>query len=478
MAFSGLEIAKRALLAQRFGLDVTSNNIANANTAGYSRRSATYSEATPFNSQGNFVGTGVMVDKLRTYREEFFDREIRDSQSRKSALETDDKIYNQIAGIIGEPSDFGITETVVDFFNAFSELSVKPDSIGLRQNLITKTQIMTDRFNTVSQKLSSTREEVLSDIYSSVDKVNELSSQIAELNSAFASGKRLTLEEAQTAADQRELKLEELSQLTATKVTQNDNGSVNVFLNGINIVTGAFASEIKLVDEVNGEERNLRLLKIDGNGNTLNAIKPESGELERLIYHYNNTLDPNENSEFSPSSMLNSFAEATIEKVNSLTRSGYGLDDPDNGGAGSQRTFFDESEGNTNAINFQINKELIDDPRSIPLSSAATESGNGNIATSIAFLQNDTDYIDLVSPVEYFSGLVGELSAKANQSRNALATSKIVTEQLNNQREAIIGVNLDEEAVNLIKFQQAFEASSRMVTATNEILSTIINLGR
>jgi len=74
--------------------------------------------------------------------------------------------------------------------------------------------------------------------------------------------------------------------------------------------------------------------------------------------------------------------------------------------------------------------------------------------------------------------MVGELSIKASQARNGLSTSKIINEQLDSQREAIIGVNLDEEAVNLIKFQQAFEASSRVITTTNELLSTIINLGR
>ncbi|MFN3306896.1 MAG: flagellar basal body protein, partial [Candidatus Kapaibacteriota bacterium] len=74
-----LEIAKRAMIAQRLGLDVTSTNVANANTPGYSRRVTTFTEGEPLPSRNGFIGNGVLVSKLRTFREEFFDRQIRRS---------------------------------------------------------------------------------------------------------------------------------------------------------------------------------------------------------------------------------------------------------------------------------------------------------------------------------------------------------------------------------------------------------------
>jgi flagellar hook-associated protein 1 FlgK len=144
----------------------------------------------------------------------------------------------------------------------------------------------------------------------------------------------------------------------------------------------------------------------------------------------------------------------------------------------AERNFFEEVEGGANAFTMRINQEIVDSPRDMPLSDAAGQSGNSNIARQIGSLQDDVEFLESVTPIEYFSGMVGELSVKASQARNGLSTSKIINEQLDNQRESIIGVNLDEEAVNLIKFQQAFEASSRVVTTTNELLSTIINLGR
>ncbi|HOQ49968.1 MAG TPA: flagellar basal body protein, partial [Candidatus Kapabacteria bacterium] len=90
-SFSALEIGKRALLAQRFGIEVTSNNIANVNTAGYSRRSAVLGESSPLFRNGQFIGTGAVAQKLRTFREEFFDRELRSTVARHSTFENDEK---------------------------------------------------------------------------------------------------------------------------------------------------------------------------------------------------------------------------------------------------------------------------------------------------------------------------------------------------------------------------------------------------
>lgn len=487
MPIASLEIAKRALQAQRFGLDVTSNNIANANTAGYSRRSAVYSEGNPYYAQGNFNGTGVVVDKLRTFREEFFDREIREGITRKAAYEVDDKIFNQIASIMGEPSEYGITETVTDFFTAFRDLSVKPESVGLRENLISKTKIMTDRMHNIAAGMQATRQEVHQDIYSTVDQINQLSSEIADINNSFASAKSLTGEEAQTAMDQRELKLEQLAELTGIKVTNNETGSINVFMNGINIVTSHVASQLKVVEDTGDEgERSLKITKTDRKGNFLNNVNPEGGKLESMLFHYNTTLDDKSGDGYSPAGMLHSFARQTVETVNEISKRGFGLDDIEETpipGAPSlsvdySKPFFEEIEGGADAFTININPGLVESPRDIPLSDKIGESGNSNIAQEIGRLQDDVNYLDSVTPTEYFSGMVGELSVKASQARNGLSTSKLITEQLDSQRESIIGVNLDEEAVNLIKFQQAFEASSRVITTTNEILSTIINLGR
>jgi len=304
MPIASLEIAKRALQAQRYGLDVTANNIANANTAGYSRRSVVYSEGNPYYAQGNFNGTGVVVDKLRSYREEFFDREIREGITRNAAYELDDKLLNQIASIMGEPSEYGVTEVVTDFFRAFSDLSVKPESIGLRENLISKTKIMTDRFHNIAAGLQDTRQEVHADVFATVDSINTLSAEIADLNIAFASGKKLTAEDAQTVIDQRELKLEQLAELTGIKVTQNDTGSINVFMNGINIVTSHVPSQLTVVEETIDNERKLKITKVDNKGKFLNNITPEGGKLDSLLFHYNTTLDEKGGEGYSPAGML------------------------------------------------------------------------------------------------------------------------------------------------------------------------------
>ena len=92
MSNLSLEIGKRALLANKLGLDVTSNNIANVNTEGYTRRDVTFSETDPLYNRNNYLGTGLEIDKFRSFREEFFDRELRNTASRKEGYALD---YNQ-----------------------------------------------------------------------------------------------------------------------------------------------------------------------------------------------------------------------------------------------------------------------------------------------------------------------------------------------------------------------------------------------
>lgn len=102
-SFTSLEVGKRALAAQRLGLDVTGNNIANVNTPNFSRRVANLSETDPKLTTTGFIGTGVLVDTLRTFREEFFDKEIRKNIARKAAYENEEKAISKIEAILGEP---------------------------------------------------------------------------------------------------------------------------------------------------------------------------------------------------------------------------------------------------------------------------------------------------------------------------------------------------------------------------------------
>jgi flagellar hook-associated protein 1 FlgK len=463
--FSSLEIGKRGLKAQRLGLDVTSNNIANVNTPGYARRQVVMVETPPQRIMAGFLGSGVLVENIRSFREEFFDREIRKNMYQQSGFDIDESIFQRVESILSEPSEIGLNEIVTNFFNAFEEIALNPENVANRQYLLDSAKTMVDRFHSISEQLSDLRSEIKSKFSNNIEKANQLIAEIAELNQKVYSTYSLEGGDAQSYIDQRELKLEELSQIAGITVSQSDYGSVNVYINGINIINQDTYYTLGLNEQISPLTGNTIQLEItDSQGNTRFAFPP-GGELAALSKHYNTTL--NEMSAgFSIVRSLNDYADAIVTNVNLEMNSGYGLDDTTPPPLG--RDFFDPA--GLTAATIGISPDVAN-PRDIPLSSAPGEPGNSRIAQNIAdltFTQNFiNDYVDLV-------GKIGQMGKDAVNGRSA---TKLVSDQLTNQRESVIGVNLDEEAVNLIKFQKAFEASSRVVNLVNEILGTIINLG-
>ncbi len=473
-----LEIAKRALIAQRLGLDATSGNIANVNTPGYSRRSPTLREGEPLPSRNGFVGNGVLVSKLRTFREEFFDRQIRRSTSHLNTLETDDTIIQRLSVIFGEPGENTLNSIVNDFLNSFEDLSYKPTDVSLRQRTVNLAQTLVSRFKEIATQLQETRKQVLADINDSVTQANKLIKEIADLNFKIASTKSKLEGDNQTLYDQREAKIEELSKLVEVNVTQGDYGTVNVFINGINVVTGSNYNQLKIKETIDPttQERTLSVLKIDKTGKELATINLQNGKLFSLIEHYNTTLDDKDSSgKFSVATTLEKYFSTLVNKVNSIAETGYGLDDLTPPPPG--RSIFTYS-GTLSIATTNVNSEIISEPRKLPISGYPGETGDSTIARQISALSNDSSFLDGQTPDEYLTNLIGQIGNLGDQISSLYSIAKTANEQLLNQRESLIGVNLDEEAINLMKFQKAFEAASRVVTTTNDILSTLVNLGR
>lgn len=477
-SFSTLEIAKKGLLANRFGIDVTSNNIANVNTPGYSRRQASFSESAPIYTSAGFLGTGVVSEKLRTFREEYVDKEVRTSLAKQSGYQVDEQMFGRLEAILAEPSDNGLNELTAKFFSAFEALSTKPEDLGLRQNILTVAGTLVDRFHTITSHLDSMRIETANNITTNIDEANSLIKQISDLNRKIAGSKALAGTEAQTLVDQRESYIEDLTKIVGVTVHPVDNGEVNVYINGISVITDGVPSMLKAVESIDGTtgEKTMSIMKLDSKGNPLSVILPDSGEISSLLKHYNTTLDSNDSSGgFSIFGQLDAYASALVQKVNAITVDGYGLDDL--GPLPPGRTFFEPSIGTVTAANIEISPDVLNKPRDIPISDSPNEPGNNILALEIGRLAVDTNFLSGYTPSEYYTGFIGKLGSLAGEANYGLESSRLVADQLLKQRESVIGVNLDEEAINLIKFQRAFEASSRVINTTNEMLITLVNLG-
>jgi flagellar hook-associated protein 1 FlgK len=479
MSNLSLEIGKRALLANKLALDVTSNNIGNANTVGYTRREVSFSETDPLYNRKNFLGTGLELDKFRSFREEFFDRELRNTAGRKEGFSLDELVYQKIETFLAEPTDNGLNETISNFFNSIEEMNNSPENIGIRDNFLSKAQILIDRFHAIGNQFEDLRKDTATKVNQNVDKANSLIEEISNINSKIAMGRTLANSDVQTLDNQRSLRLGDLAKVTSIQVTQGDFGSLNVSVNGINVVTGSSSTKLKSqesIDQVTGE-KTLNIYNIDNNGNVLNKVQPTSGELSAQLKHYNVTLDNKDSSGgFSIYNKIDSFAGTLIKKVNSVAVQGFGLDDKGNTPPG--RSIFEPSVGDGTALSIHLSSDIFDKPKNIPLSTMPSEPGNNEIGRKLANIQNDGTFLESMTPAAYYGTLMGRVGTMGQEAKTGISTTQLVYDQLNNQRNSAVGVNLDEEAISLIKFQKAFEASSRIINITNEMMNTVLNLGR
>lgn len=477
--FYSLEIGKRALLAQRFGIDVTSNNIGNVNTPGYSRRSAVLTETDPSRTQNQYIGTGSKVALLQNFRNELLDKEVRTANSQVKALQIEQDFYQKIDAILAEPSDTGLSEILNKFLSTFNNLALIPDDIAQRQFLLEQANTLTERFNSTAIGLSELRNDTKFSINQQMNHANKLIQEIVEFNRSIVNSKAQTNSEAQTLIDKRALKLEELSNLFGINVAYNEDGTANVFVNGTNLITSQVGSIVKLNETFNTltGEKTVEIIKINPENDSATILTPQSGEVGTNVKFYNVILDDKESSNsFSIAKQLDEFANALVQSVNSKTITGFGLNDT--GPQPPGRTFFEPNIGFVSASLIKVSKDIEDKPEVIPLSSKASEPGNNDIARSIGRILEDRSFLGGQNPSEFYANFLGKVSYSTSEAINGLSTSKLIQSQLEVQRESLIGVNLDEEAISLIKFQKAFEAASRVINSANEMMNTIINLGR
>lgn len=478
--FNSLEIGKRALIAQRFGLDVTSNNIANVNTRGFSRQNAVLTETKPLATSVGLLGTGVAVARVDSVRQEFFDREIRTTISSLSGFNADTELIGRLEAIFSETSDFSLDKTIQEFFAAFSDLALRPESIDKRKSVLNAGNNLAKHFNSISQGIEDLRFDVKNRAEDAVVEINRILNDVAELNRQITIARAQGNDSGLQLSDQRANLLEDLSDFVDIRVTINADNLANVNIGGGTVLTGTSAQTVELresVDAVSGE-RDIALVALNGKGDIISTLNPTKGEVGVLSNHYNVTLDSNDSSGgLSIIGELNGLADAIVDKVNTSHATGFGLDDA--AGAAPGRNFFDPGSVlvPVTAATMALSADVEGLPRNVAAADAGEEPGNGETARAIADLLQAQDFINDTSVIESYSGLVADIGALGSDAKNGAATIEIVQSQLTAQREAVLGVNLDEEAISLIQFQRAFDASARVINTASEMLSVLVNLG-
>ncbi|AFV10805.1 flagellar hook protein 1 [Thermacetogenium phaeum DSM 12270] len=484
--FFGLEIGRRGLQAQQRALDVTAHNVANANTPGYTRQEAVMAAADPIPvpslnmpSGAGQLGTGVEITAIRRLRDGFIDLQIRNESISLGYWEARQENLNKIEGIFNEPSESGLQSVFELFWQSLEELSKNPESLAARSLVLERAQTLTETFNHLDSRLQELQQDINATVKIKVDEINSLGRQIADLNQQILKIEVMGAR-ANDLRDRRDLLVDQLAKIVPVQVQEDGRGVFTVTLGGCPLVEGAQLNRLAVendpgVYDVVWETPKGREAAVDG------------GYLGGL-------LDMRDDYIPDLREKLDNLAAEFAIKFNEIHRQGAGV----NGDTGMN--FFINKDDNTGdgitAGNIGINEDIVEDPlklaaavfveitddpklyeNKIEISNIwyTWDTGDGSNALDLAGLKHQT--IDGLGTTfdDYYRSMIGVLGVDAQQAVRMKENQELLVSQLENSRQAVSGVSLDEEMINMIKFQHAYSAASRLITALDEMLEIIIN---
>ncbi|MBK7258351.1 MAG: flagellar hook-associated protein FlgK [Ignavibacteriae bacterium] len=471
-----LEIARRALLAQQYQMNVTGHNIANASTPGYSRQRANVVTTSPTESGGGMLGTGVMVQSVDRLRNRFIDTQIRSSNDAYGQASQEYQILSQIEATYNEP-DAGLNTTMSSFFSAWHSLVTHPEDSVTRNSLMLAGKNVTNVFHRLNTEMSSLRTSLRDEIQAKLDRINTLTSEIGDLNLQLTAANVSGV----NTGDMRDTigtKLEELSGLANISASEGPNGTVSVMLGSVLIADNGGSHTLKISTSPNATIAGSSFDQLRVTTELGVETQLSGGETGGLLKSYNTTI---------PDALgrLDRLAEALVSEVNKYHATGYGLQEPPqtginffsgSGAASIEIDLTDTSGGAQPGSNASL--------ANIAAASVAGASGNNDIALLIASAFDKkslttgggASLLGGLSISAYYNQSVTWLGSAINSADTVMQSQEQVLTQLNMQRDAVSGVSLDEEMTNMIKFQRAFDAAAKLVNTADEMFQTILNM--
>jgi flagellar hook-associated protein 1 FlgK len=305
------------LLAFQRALDVTSNNVSNAATPGYSVQNINFTPQPAQATAAGYIGSGVMVESVTRSYDELLAGQVRSSQSSYSSFNTFATQAGQIDNMLSA-SKTGITASLQAFVNALQTVASSPASTAQRQVLLSQAQALSQQMQNYDSQLSTYSSGVETQISGAVTQINTLSSTIATLNGQISAAIAGTGQTPNSLMDQRDSAIDQLSQLVTVNTATQGDGSMNVYIgSGQPIVTGSASQALTVSqDPLNAAQHNIGITT----GSSVANITPEisGGTLGGLLTVRTHVIDTTRNA-------LGLFSVGLASIVNQAQQSGQDL---------------------------------------------------------------------------------------------------------------------------------------------------------
>lgn len=452
-----LNTARDALTAQSYGLSVTGQNLANVNTAGYVRREAMLeTRALGTQTTGTVQATG-----LRRVTDQFLERRQYESTGLSSAAREHDQRLGSLEAMFNDAAGTGLGSAVGALFNSFSALAANPSDMTVRQSVLDSAGALAQRVSDTADTIAQSRSDLLHDAQATTTQINDSARAIARLNAQISSAEAQG-NDAADLKDQRNRLLLDLASMVDVR-TINSSGSIVVQASGATLVDGNEARQLSVDLDSAGK---LRILASREGGQATDVTQFLTGG---KLAGIRETRDVDL---FEVANKLDTFVFDVATAVNQQHQQGFGLD------GGTARDVFEVSTVPQGAArSLKVSADVFAKPEALAASGSSTTlpGGSGNAALLSALGSAPIVFGSSRSVGEAYGDIVGDIASRKATSTTMLESREAISAQIDAMHEAMSGVSLDEEFVNLTKFQRAYEASARVLTTADELLQELIN---
>ncbi len=449
-----LSIGVRALMAQQAALETTTSNIANVNTEGYVRRRPLLDEQEPVTYASSLqLGTGVEFSGTQSIRDRVLELQIvratSDLESESAFASSLQPIENQFNNNAG-----GISGAMNEFFNSLTALTSTPQEMPARQRVLSAAEDLASSFRDTSDALVQSRQQIDLSVVATVDQINELSRRIAELNGNVSKCEMLG-KDTGAYEDRRTELLKSMASLVGISVAQGDDGITVTTGNGTPLVVGIHSYSLSTTV---------------GGASALHQVQDASGDITTTLAggRLGGLLRARDAALPELQSKLDSLAYNVANAINDAHKLGTDLT-----GASGQELFAVPTDEAGAAAQLKV---ALTDPSQIAASSDGQPGSSGNVHNLLAVSSSPS--VAGQTPLDAYSSIVFRVGSVISSAQDEADAAEVSLNLLQDQRGALSGVSLDEEAANLIRYQRAYQAAARVISVIDDLTETAINLGR
>lgn len=439
-------------------LNVTAQNTANAMTDGYTRQEAVISSIGASSGSPNSAGNGVQVDSIRRVSNQYQVSQVWYAASDYGYYSTQQEYLTQLETVLSDDNT-SLSGGFDDFFAALNAATSSPDDSALRQQVISESSALALRVDNTLDYIDSQSNEIASQEQAMVAQVNTLTTGIASYNQQIAQAEA-NGDNASSLYDARDQMVEELSSIMDVQVSTDDQGNYDVTLqNGQPLVSGQQSSTIALETNTDGTQS----MSLTFAGTTSTMSTDTGGSMGALFDYQNAILTP-------LSDTINSMASQFADAVNSQLAQGYDL----NGQSGTPLFIYD---ANSSEGPLEVNPDITADE--LAFSSSPDESGNSDNLQALIDIANeplDIDNLGSVTVGAACSAIISNIGIYSQQNQTEAEAASNVYVEAQNAQSSVSGVSMDEEAVNLITYQQIYEANLKVISAGADIFDSVLDM--